>query len=435
MVKHQWIPWPLIGQIDKHEIAPIVNNYYFCRLADKRQMGLAYLIFPGATHDRRQHSMGAYFLTDKFTSRMVEQGVFSKKQALNLNLYALLHDIGHGPLSHVVEAATKINHKENGLKIVDLMAGDIARCGGDLELIKSYMRKDDTTPEWRVVSDKNFGMEKMDYLVRDQEVTEFGPNIRHCVESVFNHLTYKDGQLVVDLKAIDAAIEIQRAYNYFYRNVYLEKSTYITQRFVQKLIFQLLNTSAADGGVTEEELWDMVDGELLYTLKKCKNETVRNGMNIFKGGVPLFPKTALSIRLNGFGFLERRSGKPIHMLELDKKFFDKFFDKSNARDLEQLESAIAKLLGIESWKVCISHIIEKHRFVPQDIAFSDGQSTYSLKEKEPSYFELLERELDKYLCIRVCVVPEHRLALFDRWSEVLNIICQYIGYDIKPLSN
>ena len=58
------------------------------------------------------------------------------------------------------------------------MAGDNKKCGGDIKLIKSYMRR--TEPAWQIVSDKNFGMEKMDYLVRDQEATEFGPNIRRC---------------------------------------------------------------------------------------------------------------------------------------------------------------------------------------------------------------------------------------------------------------
>ena len=428
MATHKWIPWPGIGQVDKGSISPIVDNRFFRRLSDKRQLAFSYLVFPGATHDRRQHSMGAYIKTCEFTARMVERGFLTKKEALNLGLYALLHDIGHGPFSHIIEPFTKINHKEYGLKIVDRMADDIKKCGGDIELIRSYMKK--ANPAWQIVSDKNFGMEKMDYLVRDQEATEFGPNIRRCVESVFNHLEYKDGRLLVDLKVLDAAIEIQRAYIYFYRNVHLEKSAYIIQRFMQKLMYRMLYTPKKLGGISEDELWEMVDGDLIHALKKCKDETVRNGIAIFDRGVRHFPKTALSIRLAGYKWLERRAGKQIKVIEVGKDFFDKFFVKSSAADLEKIETAIAKLLGIESWKVAVSHIVEKNRFIPEDITLFDGPRIYSLKEQDPSYFELLERELDKYLCVRVCVVPEHRLALYSKWKEVFDLVSKYVGYKL-----
>jgi len=431
ITKHQWIPWPLLGQIDKHGIAPIINNPYFFRMAEKRQMGLAYIIFPGATHDRRQHSMGAYVHAKEFTTRMVQRRSLTKDAAHNITLFGLLHDIGHGPLSHVIEAVTKMNHEQYGLVILDRMAKDIAHCGGNLELIKSFMKQDDAVPEWRIILDKNFGMDKMDYLVRDQHMTEFGPNIGDCVRSVFNHLEYRAGKLMVDLKALDAAIEMQRAYNYFYRNVYLEKSTYITQRFLQKLIFQLMQTPKEQGGITEEELWEMVDGDLLYVLQQCQNETVQNGMKIFRNGVSSCPKTVLSIRLRGYGSYERRSGKPIDLVEMDKDFFEKFFKKSKAVDLEFIESEIAKLIGIESWKVAISHIVEKHRFIPQDILTFDGPKIYSLKRMDPKLFELLEEELDKYLCVRVCVVPEHRKTLQAKWKDILKILCQYIGYECE----
>lgn len=431
MGMHKWIPWPGIGQVDKQTIAPIVDNYYFRRLSDKRQLALAYLVFPGATHDRRQHCMGAYVKTCEFTRRMVERGLLKPKQAVNLNLYALIHDIGHGPLSHVIEVFTKQNHKQRGLEIVDKMAEDLKLCGGDVALIKRYMAR--TDPAWQIVSDYNFGMEKMDYLVRDQEATEFGPNVRHCVESVFNHLEYRDGKLMIDIKALDAATEIQRAYIYFYRNVHLEKSVYIIQRFMQKLIYQLLHTPKQLGGIKESELWEMVDGDLIHALKKCKNETVKNGIKIFDRGVKHFPKTALSIRLVGYKWLERRHNKDIHVIEVDKRFFDKFFDKSSAADLEKIESQIAEAFGLKSWQVAVSHIVEKHRFIPQDISLFDGPTVYSLKEHDPSYFELLEKELEKYLCVRVCAAPKYRSKLYKNWQKAFEIVCQHIGYKPKTV--
>ncbi len=422
----KWIPWPGIGQINKKIIAPIIDNPYFRRLSDKRQLAFTYLVFPGATHDRRQHCMGAYHRASQFTAKMVDLGLLSQEEAVNLNIYALLHDVGHGPFSHVIEIFTKSNHHKNGLRILDEMKKDIEACGGNVDLIKTFMSKKD--PRGGIVHDKNFGMEKLDYLIRDQESTQFGPNIRYCVESVFNHLLFRDGHLRVDLKALDSAIEIQRAYIYFYRNVHLEKSSYLIQRFMQKLIFQLLNTSFQEGGINEEELWEMVDGDLIHALKKCQNPTVANGIKIFDRGVKHFPKTAVSLRLANYGWLERRAGKPIEVEEVGNKFFDKFYTKSSAQDLEEIESRMAKMLGLESWEVAISHIVDKNRFVPQDILFYDGPKDYSLKDKDPEYFHLLKKELDKYLCVRVCAVPEHREKILTKKKKILNLLYDYVGY-------
>ncbi|MBI2057643.1 MAG: HD domain-containing protein [Candidatus Yanofskybacteria bacterium] len=420
----KWIPWPGIGQVNKKPIASIVDNHYFRRLSDKRQLSLAYLVFPGATHDRRQHSLGAYYRTSQFTAKMAKLGVLTNQEEVNLNLYALLHDIGHGPLSHVIEVFTERNHHTNGLKILDKMVDDIKACGGDLELIKKYMSKQD--PKGKIVDDKNFGMEKLDYLIRDQESTQFGPNIRYCVESVFNHLDFRDGKLAVDLKALDSAMEIQRAYIYFYRNVHLEKSNYLIQRFMQKLIYQLLHTPLGQGGIGEDELWDMVDGDLIHALKKCRNESVMNGIKIFDSGVKHFPKTAISIRLKGYGWLERRAGKPIDVYEADKEFFDRFYEKSSPSDLETIESQIAKTLDLKSWQVAVSHIVERDRFIPQDILFFDGPKSYSLKEKDPAYFNLLDREVEKYLCVRICAVPEHRQKVTAEKERLLNMLLNYV---------
>ena len=428
MTTPKWVPWPGIGQVNIREISPIVDDYYFRRLSDKKQLGFSYDVFPGATYDRRQHAMGTYIKTREFVSRMVAQGTLTPYQAHNIGLFGLLHDIGHGPFSHVIEAFTATNHEEYGLKILDRMADAIRACGGDVELIKNYMSSAD--PASKIVMDKNFGMDKLDYLVRDQEATEFGPNVSCCIESVFNHLLYDNGELLVDLKALDAAIEIQRAYIYFYRNVHLEKSTYLIQRFMQKLMYQLLHTPKEEGGITENELWEMVDGDVIHALKKCQNETVRNGIAIFDRGVKYFPKTALSIRVQNYEWLERKAGKPIHAIGVDKKFFERFFEKSKAGDLERVETEVAKALGVESWMVAVSHIVERARFVPEDIKFFDGPKVYSLKKQDPHYFRLLRDEMDKYLCVRVCVVPEHRQTLFEKWREAYKIVCNYVGY--KP---
>lgn len=426
MPKQKWIPWPNLGQVDVTKISPILNSYHFRRLSEKKQLSLSYFIFPGADHDRRSHSMGAYKNTCRFNTKMVHYRILSKIEAHNLNLFALLHDIGHGPFSHLIEVLTQINHEQNGLRILDLMRREIVACGGDVDFIKELMAQ--KNPIHQIVTDKNFGMEKLDYLVRDQANTEFGPNISCCAESVFNYMTYNKGKLMVDLKALDSAMEIQRAYMFFYRNVHLGKSPYIIQRFLQKLIYQQLRLPAADGGITENDLWGMVDGDLLYQLRESKNDAIRNGMNIFDNGEEQIPKTVLAIRPVGQAWRERRSGKQIFVEEVDTDFFDNFSKRSKPKDLAEIEKIIADLLGIPEWEVIVSHIAEKNRFIPKDITFYDGPKIYSLKKKDPLYFQVLEQEVQKYLCVRACVTPRHRKLAYQRSKEIFKSIREFVNY-------
>lgn len=426
MPKQKWIPWPYLGQIDVSKISPILNSYHFRRLSEKKQLSLSYFIFPGADHDRRSHSMGAYKRSCRFNTKMVQHRILSKVEAHNVNLFSLLHDIGHGPFSHLIEQLTQINHEQNGLKILELMRKEIEACGGDVGLIKDLMAH--KNPLHQIVTDKNFGMEKLDYLVRDQANTEFGPNISCCAESVFNYMTYSHDKLMVDLKALDSAIEIQRAYIFFYRNVHLGKSPYIIQRFLQKLIYQLLNLPKDSGGITEDDLWGMVDGDLLYRLRDSKNEIIKNGMIIFDNGEEQVPKTVLAIRPIGQGWRERKAGKQISVKEVDSDFFDNFSKRSKPRDLAEIERIIANTLGIPEWEVVVSHIAEKNRFVPKDITFYDGPKIYSLKKKDPLYFQVLEQEVQKYLCVRTCVAPKHRKLAHQKSKEIFEKICDFVSY-------
>ncbi len=86
------------------------------------------------------------------------------------------------------------------------------------------------------------------------------------------------------------------------------------------------------------------------------------------------------------------------------------------------------MLGVESWEVAVSHIVEKNRFIPRDVAFFDGDVVYSLKKQDPNYFDLLAKELNKYLCVRICVSPQYRSLLFKKWRQALELLCDHIGY-------
>src|SRR5512147_2710945 len=87
------------------------------RLRHVRQLGHAFLVYPGATHSRFEHALGAYHLTRRALSTLDERGDLAgigEPERLAVRLAALLHDIGHYPFSHALEEAGFTHHEVLG---------------------------------------------------------------------------------------------------------------------------------------------------------------------------------------------------------------------------------------------------------------------------------------------------------------------------------
>ena len=88
------------------------------RLRYIRQLGHAFLVYPGATHSRFEHALGTYHLTKLALSALAERGELSQvaeEDQLAVRLAALLHDIGHYPFSHALEEAGFLHHEALGV--------------------------------------------------------------------------------------------------------------------------------------------------------------------------------------------------------------------------------------------------------------------------------------------------------------------------------
>ncbi len=235
----KYIRIPPNESIDIRDIMPIIQHPLFHRLLYISQLGTTINVFPGANHNRFEHALGVYAKTKRFTKRMVEDGFLTADEAKNISLFGLLHDIGHGPFSHVIEELTPLSgdEDENGLVVLELMKDSVKKAGGDYEFIKKIASH--KVPLYRIVMDKNVGMDKLDYLERDTYHTGFGQ--RPDIESLFNYLVYLESKLVIDKKSLEAAKQMQRLYIYMYKEVYLHKSALISQRFLQKMAARLIH--------------------------------------------------------------------------------------------------------------------------------------------------------------------------------------------------
>ncbi len=99
----------------------IINSIYFQRLREIKQLSFANFVFAGAVHTRFSHSLGVLAVMDKLLRHLrgnLEEGVvISEHEVVVLRMAALLHDIGHYPLSHLVESSYKDEHKELRLRL------------------------------------------------------------------------------------------------------------------------------------------------------------------------------------------------------------------------------------------------------------------------------------------------------------------------------
>lgn len=413
---------PVYGVIDVRPVLPMIETREFQALGDKRQLGMSYLTYPSATHSRKAHSIGSYHATRELANRWIARGFITKREADALAGYALYHDVGHPALSHVTEPlcpmpagirSMSVNSAWS-LAIIRERKKEIEACGIDFKLLESMAAH--RNPLHLAVSDKNLGMEKLDYLERDGLATILSRPIG--VDYLRAHIYWVRNTLAIDEKAVDNAIEIQNYYLKIYKHVYLRKTSAIAQRMVQKIVHHLILA----GELEPRELVDLTDSELIGMMRSSESEIVRMLYANFRGR-NLFRETIV-IRPENFEHSGVRAGKHIAVFGAKKPAIralgaDQRFQINNQNGLEQCEREIAALAGIPEASVLIVPIASAERFEMKDVAIYEGAATgrndklASLKARYPAHFKNSEEVAQSYLAFRICTTENYRKRLSE----------------------
>ena len=151
----------------------LVDTAAFQRLRYVRQLGLAYLVYPGASHTRFEHALGAYHLAGRALTMFAERGGASaphRDAAALVRCAALLHDIGHYPYSHALEEIGALHHEEVARPLVTTGAvADVLRAelGADAPArIMALIRGESDSPLQGLISG-SLDLDKIEYLKRD----------------------------------------------------------------------------------------------------------------------------------------------------------------------------------------------------------------------------------------------------------------------------
>ena len=151
----------------------IIDTPIFQRLRRIRQLSGAHLIYPGAQHTRFEHSLGVMHIASMAGQALAEKGVVSFDDIQNLRLAGLLHDIGHGPFSHlfeeVFEEKRKISHEDLGRDIIlKTEIGDIIlKNGFDKKIVTKLAFGDSKLQFMNEIISGALSADMMDYLLRD----------------------------------------------------------------------------------------------------------------------------------------------------------------------------------------------------------------------------------------------------------------------------
>ncbi len=216
---------PLYGIIEvEDEFLSILDNPYFQRLRHIKQDALLFYVYPSAKHDRFSHSLGAYHLM----CQVVEHSTIpiKKEDAFALKAAALLHDIGHGPYSHMWEHLVEgFDHEAMSVKII--------KEEFNLPLVAQIVEK--KHPLYPLLSSV-IDVDKLDYMARDSYFCGVGYGYTD-VERIVRYLTVKDGKLCISPRIFTSVEHVIMSRINLYKSTYFHHSV-IVKDVLMKNIFK-----------------------------------------------------------------------------------------------------------------------------------------------------------------------------------------------------
>ena len=217
---------PIYGfiNIPTEFIFELIEHPYFQRLWRISQMGLSFLVYPGARHTRFHHALGCVHLMQKAVLSLRNKGIqITKEEEEGLYISILLHDIGHGPFSHAMEHSIveNISHEEISLLFMEKLNQIFE---GKLNIAIKIFKKEYHRKFMNQLISSQLDMDRLDYLKRDSFYTGASEgNINS--ERIIEMLNVKDDKLIVDEKGIYSVEEFLVARRLMYWQVYLHKTS------------------------------------------------------------------------------------------------------------------------------------------------------------------------------------------------------------------
>ncbi|MGB3591956.1 MAG: HD domain-containing protein, partial [Nonlabens sp.] len=262
---------PIYGfiTIPSEDIFQLVEHRYFQRLRRITQMGLSYLVYPGAHHTRFHHALGCLYLMTKAVQVLKSKSVaISKEEEDALYKAILLHDIGHGPYSHALEhqIVTGATHEELSHCFMESLNEEF---NGSLTLAIQVFKGSYHRSFMNDLVSSQLDIDRLDYLKRDSFYTGVAEGDINS-QRLIAMLNVREDQLVVEEKGIYSVENFLSGRRLMYWQVYLHKTGIAAEHLLQsvlKRIKELLN-QGIEVTASENFLYFLTNDHLDFTDKK-----------------------------------------------------------------------------------------------------------------------------------------------------------------------
>lgn len=213
----------------------IIQHPYFQRLNRVKQLGLSYMVYPGAQHTRFQHSLGAMHLMTEAISQLRSKGNEITEEESNAVLAAILmHDLGHAPFSHVLEdtLVTGVSHEEISMMMMERINRDL---NGQLDMALDIFQNNYKKKFLHQLVSSQLDMDRLDYLIRDSFFTGVVEGSVGAAR-IIKMLNVHDDHLVVEAKGVYSIEKFLVARRMMYWQVYLHKTSVSAEQLLIKIL-------------------------------------------------------------------------------------------------------------------------------------------------------------------------------------------------------
>ncbi|MEG1837668.1 MAG: HD domain-containing protein [Bacteroidaceae bacterium] len=397
--KRKIINDPVFGFINLPEglLYDIVSHPLLQRLTRIKQMGLSSVVYPGAQHTRFQHSLGAFYLMSEAITHLRSKGNDITQEESDGALAAiLLHDIGHGPFSHVLEntIVKGVSHEEISLLLMEKMNKDMH---GKLDLAMRIFKDEYPKKFLHQLVSGQLDMDRLDYLRRDSFYTGVTEgNIGSA--RIIKMLDIKEDHLVVEAKGIYSIENFLTARRLMYWQVYLHKTSVSCEKMLINALLRAKELATKGQELFAPPalrffLYNNVDQSSFYENTECLNNFIQLDDNDIW--------TALKVWSN-------HSDKVLSILSADMINRNIFkveissapFDKEKKNELVQHFSQTLAISKQEADYLVSTSSIEKNMYDQADdsidIMYNDGTIKNIAEASDMLNISLLSKKVKKY---------------------------------------
>ncbi len=262
--------------VPKGILLDLIDHPVFQRLQRIRQLGFSYYVYPGAVHSRFNHALGAYHLMGQALNNLKLKGIsISEEEQLAAEIAILLHDIGHGPFSHVLEHTLVPVHHEHMTEI--LMDHLNNEFNGQLRLSIEMFHNRYPRKFFNQLISSQLDVDRLDYLNRDSFFTGVAEGVIGY-DRLIKMMDVVDEKLVLEEKALYSIEKFLMSRRIMYWQVYMHKTSLVAESMLTSLLSRF--KANIDMNIPSPSLLYFLQMKELSTEVALTAELVENFINI-----------------------------------------------------------------------------------------------------------------------------------------------------------